>query len=313
MYKLFNEFADRYDLHTPPGHYRHDHAFVIAEALRVEPTHCRLLDIGCGTGVFLEAACAAGIDGYGLDASDRMIDCARDRLPGERLRVERMQELTDQDAYDVVCALSWTIHYCETEAELDDVVARCRTALRTGGLLVLQVADDRQMTGAVKVDREPGPSGEPDDTLLIHRFRPRQRRNAHGVRGLRLRQLCGRRTPLRATPTEFRQPVRGHRRPTTRRLPRGSCHQRGVAVTVRYRRQGGKLNACSAAGRAAVTPLPRRDRDRDNVVEVTAVCAAGRRPCAPPPRRQPPQSFSLRSLQVAHSAKWVIMSSRPSE
>ena len=173
MYQLFNEFADRYDLHTPPGHYRHDHAFVIAEALRVEPTHCRLLDIGCGTGVFLEAARAAGIDGYGLDASERMIDCATERLPDERLRVARMQDIADRDAYDVVCALSWTIHYCETEAELDDVVARCRTALRTGGLLVLQVADDRQMTGAVKVDREPGPSGEPGDTLLIHRFRPR--------------------------------------------------------------------------------------------------------------------------------------------
>ena len=182
MYKLFNEFADRYDLHTPPGHYRHDHAFVwpVAEALRVEPTHCRLLDIGCGTGVFLEAACAAGIDGYGLDASERMIACARDRLPGERLRVARMQEIgasTDHDAGAALTmssrALSWTIHYCESEAELDDVVARCRRALRSGGLLVLQVADDRQMTGAVTVDREPGPSGEPDDTLLIHRFRPR--------------------------------------------------------------------------------------------------------------------------------------------
>ena len=173
MYQLFNEFAKRYDLHTPPGHYRHDHAFVIAEALRVEPTHCRLLDIGCGTGVFLEAACAAGIDGYGLDASEPMIDCARERLPGERLRVERMQEITDQDAYDVVCALSWTIHYCESEAELDDVVSRCRDALRPRGLLVLQVADDGQMTGAVNIAREAGPSGEPDDTLLIHRFRPR--------------------------------------------------------------------------------------------------------------------------------------------
>jgi len=168
VYHLFNEFAHRYDLHTPPGHYRHDHAFVIAEALRVEPTHCRLLDIGCGTGVFLEAACAAGIDGHGLDASQRMIDHAKARLPGERLRVERMQEITDQDAYDVVCALSWTIHYCETEAELDDVVARCRTALRTGGLLVLQVADDRQMTGAVTVDRELGPSLK--HPLIFHKM-----------------------------------------------------------------------------------------------------------------------------------------------
>ena len=172
MYQLFNQFAHRYDLHTPPGHYQHDHAFVIAEALRVAPNHCRLLDVGCGTGVFLEAACAAGIDGHGLDASDRMIDRATRRLPTQRLRVQRMQEITDRDAYDVVCALSWTIHYCESEAELRDVVIRCRGALRPGGLLVLQVADDRQMTGAVNIDREAGPSGEPDATLLIHRFRP---------------------------------------------------------------------------------------------------------------------------------------------
>ena len=83
-----------------------------------------------------------------------------------------MQEIADRDAYDVVCALSWTIHYCQSEAELRDVVIRCRGALRPGGLLVVQVADDRQMTGAVNIDREAGPSGEPDDTLLIHRFRP---------------------------------------------------------------------------------------------------------------------------------------------
>ncbi len=172
MYQLFNQFAHRYDMHTPPGHYQHDHAFAIAEALRVAPNHCRLLDVGCGTGVFLEAACAAGIDGYGLDASDRMIDRATRRLPTERLWVQRMQEIADRDAYDVVCALSWTIHYCESEAELRDVLSRCRGALRPGGLLVLQVADDRQMTGAVNIDREAGPSGEPNDTLLIHRFRP---------------------------------------------------------------------------------------------------------------------------------------------
>jgi SAM-dependent methyltransferase len=172
MYQLFHEFAHRYDLHTPPGHYKHDYAFAIGEALRVAPTRCRLLDIGCGTGVFLEAAIAAGIDGHGLDAAPEMIDVARCRVANDRLRVQRMQDIEDETAFDVICSLSWGIHYCETAVDLDNVVRRCRRALRTGGLILLQVANDERMTGAVNVDREPGSSGVPDDTCLIHRFRP---------------------------------------------------------------------------------------------------------------------------------------------
>ena len=172
MYRLYHEFAHRYDLHTPPGHYKHDHAFVIEQALRIAPAGCRLLDVGCGTGVFLEAAIAAGIDGHGIDSAPEMIDVASQRLGEDRVRVQRMQEISAVRAYHVVCALSWTIHYCETAAELDDVIRRCRDALRPGGLLILQVANDEVMTGAVNVDREPSPSGEPDDTFFIHRFRP---------------------------------------------------------------------------------------------------------------------------------------------
>lgn len=171
MYRLFREFAHRYDLHTPPGHYKHDHAFVIAEALRVAPQNCRLLDVGCGTGVFLEAALAAGIDAHGLDAAPEMIDVAAQRVGADRVRVHRMQEIDEVEAYDVVCSLSWTIHYAESLAELEGVITRCRRALRPGGLLILQVANDEAMTGAVNVDVEPGPAGEPNDTYFIHRFR----------------------------------------------------------------------------------------------------------------------------------------------
>lgn len=172
MYRLYHEFAHRYDLHTPPGHYKHDHAFVIEQALQVAPAGCRLLDVGCGTGVFLEAAIAAGIDGHGIDAAQEMVDVASKRLGGDRVRVQRMQDISDVRAYHVVCALSWTIHYCESEAELDDVIRRCRDALLPGGLLILQVANDEIMTGEVNVDREAGPSGERDSTFFIHRFRP---------------------------------------------------------------------------------------------------------------------------------------------
>lgn len=172
MYRLFHEFAHRYDLHTPPGHYRHDHALVIREALRVAPANCRLLDVGCGTGVFLEAAISAGIHGQGIDAAPEMVQLAQRRIGSERARVLRMQEISSKNEYDVVCVISCTIHYCETESELYDVLRRCRRALRGQGVLVIQVVNDERMTGAVNIDRESGPSGEPDDTYFIHRFRP---------------------------------------------------------------------------------------------------------------------------------------------
>lgn len=170
-YRLFGELAHRYDLHTPPDHYQHDQAFVIETALEVEPDHCRLLDIGCGTGVLLERAIEAGIDAYGIDSAPEMIAVARQRVEPRRVRVQRMQDLAEEGAYDVVCSLSWPIHYCRSREELADVIWRCHRALRPGGCLILQVADDEQMTGAVNVDREPGPSGEPDNTLFIYRFR----------------------------------------------------------------------------------------------------------------------------------------------
>src|SRR5689334_20504331 len=118
MHRLFHEFAHRYDLHTPPGHYKHDHEFVIKEALEARSTNCRLLDVGCGTGVFLEAAIAAGIDAYGVDAAPEMIDVASKRIGADRVRVQRMEEISEESSYDVICALSWTIHYCATESDL---------------------------------------------------------------------------------------------------------------------------------------------------------------------------------------------------
>jgi SAM-dependent methyltransferase len=170
MYRLFHEFAHRYDLHTPPGHYRHDHAFVIREALRVAPANCRLLDIGCGTGVFLEAAIAAGIDAKGIDASPEMVEVARRRLGAERVCIQRMQEISSENAFDAICAISWTIHYCDGDKDLENVLTRCRRALKPGGVLILQIANDELMTGTVNIDREPGPSAEPDDTYFVHQF-----------------------------------------------------------------------------------------------------------------------------------------------
>jgi SAM-dependent methyltransferase len=172
-YALFGRAADRYDWHTPPQHYQHDHAFVLS---RLPSLPCRVLDVGCGTGVFLEKAVAAGFDAVGIDASPEMISLAARRVGTERVRVERMQELTERSAYDAVISLSWSFNYVSSFDEAREVLGKFFDALRPRGRLILQIAHASNATGALNEDREPGPDGMPDDVLFLYRFYPAQGR-----------------------------------------------------------------------------------------------------------------------------------------
>lgn len=166
-YELFGRAADRYDWHTPPHHYQHDHAFVLS---RLPAPPCRVLDVGCGTGVFLERAVASGFDAVGIDASSAMVSVASRRVGPERARVGRMQEIAERGAYDAVVSLSWSFNYVGSFGEAGGVLGRFFEALRPGGRLILQVAHAANATGALSEDREPGPDGEADDVLFLYRF-----------------------------------------------------------------------------------------------------------------------------------------------
>jgi SAM-dependent methyltransferase len=169
MYRLFDELAHRYDLHTPPDHYQHDHAFVLEQAVGLG-SPCRMLDVGCGTGVLVEKALRAGVVVTGIDASAAMVRVAEGRAGKGAVAVRRMQEIEDEAAYDLVVSLSWTINYCAGRDELVDVLRRLHRALRDGGRLLLQVAHAAHVNGRLMEDREPGPAGEPDDVVFLFRF-----------------------------------------------------------------------------------------------------------------------------------------------
>src|SRR5262245_45921701 len=62
----------------------------------------RVLDIGCGSGVFLEAALERGALVSGIDASEALLEIAMRRVPGADLRPGEMERLPfDDDAFDV--------------------------------------------------------------------------------------------------------------------------------------------------------------------------------------------------------------------
>ena len=95
-----------------------------------------VLDIGCGSGVFVRAVADRGARAHGVDASKALIEIARTRTPDADLRVGEMQDLPyDDDTFDVVTGFNSFFF-------ADDIVAALREAGRVakpGAPVVIQV------------------------------------------------------------------------------------------------------------------------------------------------------------------------------
>jgi SAM-dependent methyltransferase len=75
------------------------------EAIRrvgIEPGHV-VLDVGCGSGVFLRLAANRGAKPFGIDASEELVALARGRVPEAEVRVGEMERLPyPDDTFDLV-------------------------------------------------------------------------------------------------------------------------------------------------------------------------------------------------------------------
>ena len=95
-----------------------------------------VLDIGCGAGAFLRLVAERGARPFGLDASEPLIDLARERVPEADLRVGEMEALPyEDDTFDLVCGYNSFFF-------ANDIVAAVREAGRVakpGAAVVIQV------------------------------------------------------------------------------------------------------------------------------------------------------------------------------
>src|SRR5262245_42478583 len=96
----------------------------------------RVLDIGCGAGVFLRLVADRGAEPVGIDASESLIGLARKRIPEGDLQVGDMESLPyDDDGFDL--ATGFTSFFFA-----NDMVAALREARRVakpGAPVVIQV------------------------------------------------------------------------------------------------------------------------------------------------------------------------------
>jgi SAM-dependent methyltransferase len=95
-----------------------------------------VLEVGCGSGVFLRAAADRGAHVTGLDASSSLLEIARRRVPEADITLGDLQSLPYADEmFDVVAGFNAFFF-------ADDMVAALREAgrvARSGGAVVIQV------------------------------------------------------------------------------------------------------------------------------------------------------------------------------
>jgi SAM-dependent methyltransferase len=108
------------------------------EAIRrvgVEPGQ-RVLDLGCGTGVFLRLAADRGARVFGLDASEALLEVARARVPDADLRAGDMQFLPyDDDSFDLVTGFNSFFF----AADLTAALREAGRVAKPGAPVVIQV------------------------------------------------------------------------------------------------------------------------------------------------------------------------------
>jgi SAM-dependent methyltransferase len=95
-----------------------------------------VLEVGCGSGVFLRAAADRGADVSGIDSSERLVALARARVPEADVAVGDLQELPYEDrTFDVVAGFNSFFFAADMVAALGEA----RRVAKPGGSVVIQV------------------------------------------------------------------------------------------------------------------------------------------------------------------------------
>ena len=95
-----------------------------------------VLEVGCGTGVFLREAVDRGATAFGLDAADGLLAVARDRVPEADVRVGDLEFLPyDDGAFDAVAGFN----AFQFASSMPAAIAEAARVTRPGGKVAIQV------------------------------------------------------------------------------------------------------------------------------------------------------------------------------
>lgn len=96
----------------------------------------RLIDLGCGEGTDLKIFKNGGAEVYGIDASEKMISLAKQKLPDANLKVGLFENIPfDSDLFDIVVSK----YALQTSHDLKTVFKEISRVLKRNGIFVCLV------------------------------------------------------------------------------------------------------------------------------------------------------------------------------
>ncbi|TVQ22975.1 MAG: class I SAM-dependent methyltransferase [Spirochaetaceae bacterium] len=125
----------------------------------------RVLDAACGSGAYTRALVDRGVDAFGTDLSDAMIERARScGLAADRCEVADMLDARDHRAapFDLVFCIGNSIAHLSSYDHVSRFFASAADALRAAGTLVVQFVDvsDLPVDGEQRLPALQGPGVE---------------------------------------------------------------------------------------------------------------------------------------------------------
>ena len=112
--------------------------------------HCRILEIGSGTGRVMIPLVEAGYSVVGVDESPQMLEIARQKLaglPAERYQLVQsdMRKVKLEGTFDMAfVALNTFLHNLTRQSQLD-MLAAARRYLRPGGILIVDLPPNDEL------------------------------------------------------------------------------------------------------------------------------------------------------------------------
>jgi SAM-dependent methyltransferase len=97
----------------------------------------RILDAGCGIGVFSAALLAEGAHVFGVDFSPKAIDFARRVTPGGTFNVASLETLPFKDEFDCVICIDVLFHVVDS-TKWENALSSLLSALKPDGVLLIQ-------------------------------------------------------------------------------------------------------------------------------------------------------------------------------